>query len=85
MEDNRNISEQVDNVDLVKENEQLKQALNQVYKRCQQLENTWMLTRADMLFKVVENNKFSPETRQKAQEELENFLFPQPKEDDRED
>ena len=83
MEDNHAISEQPVAVNyeeeynkLLTEFENLKKTANSLYSRVRQLENTWMLQRADFLFKVVENNKFDTTVRQRAQEELENFLFP---------
>lgn len=94
MEDNHAISEQPTAVnyeekynELVNEFNRLQETAKQLYSRVKQLENTWMLTRAEFLFKVVDNNKFNVDVRQKAQEELENFLFPvQPevKEDNKE-
>ena len=53
------------------------EAYKQLYNRYKQLENTWMLTRSEFLFKVVDNNKFDVNIRQKAQKELEDFLFPE--------
>ena len=94
MEDNHAISEQPIAVnyeekynELINEFNRLQETAKQLYSRVKQLENTWMLTRAEFLFKVVDNNKFNVDVRQKAQEELENFLFPvQPevKEDNKE-
>lgn len=83
MEDNHAISKQPNAVNYEEEYNKLLDAYTkledtakQLYNRTKQLENTWMLQRADFLFKVVENNKFDPDIRQKAQTELENFLFP---------
>lgn len=83
MEDNHAISEQPNAVNYEEEYNKLldaytklEETAKQLYNRTKQLENTWMLQRADFLFKVVENNKFDPDVRQKAQTELENFLFP---------
>lgn len=83
MEDNHAISEQPNAVNYEEEYNKLldaytklEETAKQLYNRTKQLENTWMLQRADFLFKVVENNKFDPDVRQKAQKELENFLFP---------
>lgn len=83
MEDNNAINKQLDAVNyeeeynkVVLEYNKLNETAQQLYNRVKQLENTWMLQRAEFLFKVVENNKFDPTVRQKAQEELENFLFP---------
>ena len=83
MEDNHAISKQPNAVNYEEEYNKLldaytklEETAKQLYNRTKQLENTWMLQRADFLFKVVENNKFDPDIRQKAQTELENFLFP---------
>lgn len=87
MEDNNAISEQPIAVNyeeeynkLAAEYNKLKKIVEQIYNRAKQLENTWMLTRAEFLFKIVDNNKFDVDTRQKAQKELENFLFPEKEE-----
>lgn len=50
--------------------------IRELYARNQHLENTWMLSRANFLFKVLEMPQFSEEYKTKAKEELENFLFP---------
>ena len=86
MEDNNAITEQPTAVKdlnyeemfnkLVVEFNELKETAKQLYGRVKQLENTWVLQRADFLFKIVENNKFNPDIRQKAQLEIEEFLFP---------
>ena len=84
MEDNNAINEQLNSAvnyeeeynKLAVEFGNLKETANQLYARVKQLENTWMLQRADFLFKVVADNKFNIDIRQRAQEELENFLFP---------
>ena len=88
MEDNNAINEQHNAVNyeeeynkLAIEFENLKNTANQLYARVKQLENTWMLQRAEFLFKVVADNKFNVDIRQKAQEELENFLFPSKQEE----
>lgn len=88
MEDNNAINEQLDAVNyeekynkLAIEFENLKNTANQLYARVKQLENTWMLQRAEFLFKVVADNKFNVDIRQKAQEELEKFLFPSKQEE----
>lgn len=75
MEENLN-NEQPDVNRLQEENAKLKEVLSKVYPEYQKLRQTWMLQRASFLFKVVENNTFSPDVRQKAQEEIEVFLFP---------
>lgn len=88
MEDNNAINEQLNAVNyeekynkLAIEFENLKNTANQLYARVKQLENTWMLQRAEFLFKVVADNKFNVDIRQKAQEELEKFLFPSKQEE----
>ncbi len=75
MEENFN-DKQPDVNRLQEENAKLKEVLSKVYPEYQKLKQTWMLQRASFLFKVVENNKFNPDVRQKAQEEIEVFLFP---------
>lgn len=87
MEDNNAIIEQPPAVNYEEEYNKLYEAYSkleetakQLYERLKQLENTWMLQRADFLFKIVGDNKFNVDIRQKAQEELENFLFPKKEE-----
>lgn len=75
MEENFN-DKQPDVNRLQEENAKLKEVLSKVYPEYQKLKQTWMLQRASFLFKVVENNNFNPDVRQKAQEEIEVFLFP---------
>ena len=75
MEENFN-DKQPDVNRIQEENARLKEVLSKVYPEYQKLKQTWMLQRASFLFKVVENNKFNPDVRQKAQEEIEVFLFP---------
>jgi len=77
MEDNNAITEQPNAVNYEELYNKLVEAYKQLYNRCKQLENTWMLTRSEFLFKVVDNNKFDVNIRQKAQKELEDFLFPE--------
>lgn len=92
MEDNHAISEQLGAVNYEEEYNKLavefgnlKETANQLYARVKQLENAWMLQRAEFLFKVVADNKFNVDIRQKAQEELENFLFPPKQEESKEE
>ena len=87
MEDNNAITEQPNVVNYEEEYSKLANAYTelektakQLYSRVKQLENTWMLTRAEFMFRIVDNNKFDVDTRQKAQKELEEFLFPQKEE-----
>jgi hypothetical protein len=87
MEDNNAITEQPNVVNYEEEYNKLANAYTelektakQLYSRVKQLENTWMLTRAEFMFRIVDNNKFDVDTRQKAQKELEEFLFPQKEE-----
>ena len=77
MEDNNAITEQPNAVNYEELYNKLVEAYKQLYNRYRQLENTWMLTRSEFLFKVVDNNKFDVNIRQKAQKELEDFLFPE--------
>jgi len=77
MENNNGRPEQeVDVQKLMEEKARLEQAANNLYARVQQLENTWMLNRANFLFKVIETPRFSEECKDKAIKELEGFLFP---------
>ena len=91
MEDNNAITEQPNVVNyeeeynkLVEAYKKLQEAANQQcskkYDRVKKLENTWMLTRADFLFRIFSDDKFDAILRQKAQKELEEFLFPQKEE-----
>ena len=87
MEDNNAITEQPNVVNYEEEYNKLANAYTelektakQLYSRVKQLENTWMLTRAEFMFRIVDNNKFDVDTRQKAQKELEEFLFHQKEE-----
>ena len=91
MEDNNAITEQPNVVNyeeeynkLVEAYKKLQEAANQqcsqLYDRVKKLENTWMLTRADFLFRIFSDDKFDAILRQKAQKELEEFLFPQKEE-----
>lgn len=84
MEDNHAISEQPDSAvvnyeeeynKLIPEFKRLEELAHKLYNRVQELENTWMINRANFLFKVVEND-FNQDFKQKAMNELENFLFP---------
>lgn len=87
MEDNNAIVEQPNAVNYEEEYgklanayTELEKTAKQLYSRVKQLENTWMLTRADFLFRIVNDNKFDVDFRQKAQKELEEFLFPEKEE-----
>jgi len=91
MEDNNAIIKQPDAVNYEEEYNKLAEAYNklqeaanqqcsQLYDRIKKLENTWMLTRADFLFRIFSDNKFDADFRQKAQKELEEFLFPRKEE-----
>lgn len=55
---------------------QYEKIINNLYARVKQLENSWLITRAEFLFKVLETPQFSDECKLKAREELEGFLFP---------
>jgi len=83
MEDNNAINEQLNVVDyekeykaLVEKFNQTQTVANQLYERVKQLENTWMLQRAEFLFRIINMEGFSAEVKDKAHTELENFLFP---------
>lgn len=88
MEDNHAINEQPNSVvnyeeeynKLAVEYKKLEDVANRLYGRVKQLENTWMLQRADFLFKVLEAKAFDSDTKIKAEEELIAFLFPKQEE-----
>ena len=61
---------------ILEENQQLKTICSQMHDRIKQLENGWAIQRAQFLFEVMKTDGFSIEAKQKAQEELEGFLFP---------
>lgn len=94
MEDNNAINEQLDNAvdyekkynNLVVEYQKLEDAANKLYNHVKQLENTWMLHRANFLFEVMKLDAFNGDAKIKAEEELINFLFPKKEEQtDKED
>lgn len=67
--------------------EQLKENYNNLYKEATSIYNellkfkqTWALQRAAFLFEVVKCDQFSTEFKMKAIEEIEKFLYPEPKE-----
>lgn len=69
-------AETMDPKALLEENQQLRNVCNQMHDRIKQLENGWAIQRAHFLFEVMKTNGFSAESKQKAREELEGFLFP---------
>ena len=88
MEDNHAINEQLDSAvnfeeeynKLIAEYSKLKNITDQLYGRVKQLENTWMLQRADFLFRVLDQKVFEDDIKHKAGEELIAFLFPKQEE-----
>ena len=95
MEDNNAINEQPNSVvnyeeeynKLAVEYKKLEDVANRLYGRVKQLENTWMLQRADFLFRVIDQKVFEDSIKQKASDELIAFLFPKQEEqtNDKED
>lgn len=88
MEDNNGINQQPNAVNyeevckqLEAENNKLKQVADNLYGRVKQLENTWMLNRANFLFEVLKSDAFHSDTKIKAEEELTKFLFPEPEQE----
>jgi len=66
--------------ELQAENTQLKQYLNNAVNEIQQLRQAWLWKRMEFLFDMVKCNEFNAESKVKAVEEIENFLYPNPKE-----
>ena len=91
MEDNNAISEQgllelnEENFNkLQEENAKLTEAINALYMKAKQLENTWILTRASMLMDIVKCGKFDTQTTVEAMNKITNFLFPKKETEDKE-
>lgn len=61
---------------LEEENANLKKAVNELYNKAKQMENTWVLARTNFLMKVVETSFYSDEFRKKAAAEIEEMLYP---------
>ena len=77
MEDNNRGTEQKINIEAVlKENNELKEAYNKLAARVQELNNTWMLNRAGMLIEITKNDAFPSKVKEKAVNELSEFLYP---------
>lgn len=53
---------------------------NSMYNELMKLRQTWALQRAGFLFEVVKCDQFNTEFKMKAIEEIEKFLYPEPKE-----
>ena len=93
MEDNNAINKQGFPVEVNEENYnkvieeygKLQNIVTNLYQRVKQLENTWVLQRASFLMEIIKCGKFNADTVIKAEEELTAFLFPEKKEDTKED
>ena len=66
--------EQIEN--LINENEALRERLKEAYERMKGYNDTILITRATLLFKIIETKAFDKETENKAKEELKAFMFP---------
>jgi hypothetical protein len=55
---------------------QLREACNKLYQENMQMKEVWVLNRANFLFKVIENDFFNQEFKEKAAKELELYLYP---------
>lgn len=83
MEENNGRNEQTLDVDaIVNENNQLKEALNNLVNRVNELNNSWVITRANYLFEVIKNDAFPANFKEKAMNELCEFLYPTEKKEE---
>lgn len=77
MEDNnRGVEQKIDIEAVLNENKEIKEAYNNLAARARELNNTWMITRANMLLEVIKTEVFPEEVRQKAIKEFSEFLYP---------
>lgn len=77
MEDNNRGTEQKIDIEAVlNENKEIKEAYNNLAARARELNNTWMITRANMLLEVIKIEAFPDDVKQKAIKELSEFLYP---------
>ena len=75
-EDNRRDEQTVDINAVIEENNKIKEAYAALYKRYNELNNTWMLTRANFLVDIIKSNEFPEDLRKKAIVEFTEFLYP---------
>lgn len=54
----------------------LEEYTKKLYMENKQLKNQWILNRMSMNFKIVELKEFDSETKIRAIEEIENFMYP---------
>ena len=77
MEDNnRGVEQKIDIEAVLNENKAIKEAYNNLAERVRELNNTWMITRANILLEVIKIEAFPEEVRQKAVKEFSEFLYP---------
>ena len=81
MEDNNAITEQPNAIDYEVAFNQMKETAQNLFERVKQLENTWMLNRASILFKIIDCDKFDENTKKKAVDEITQFVYPVEKEE----
>ena len=75
-EDNRRDEQTVDINAVIEENNKIKEAYAALYKRYNELNNTWMLTRANFLVDIIKSNEFPEDLRKKAIVEFTEFMYP---------
>ena len=80
-EDNRRGEQTIDVNKIIEENNKIKEAYAALYKRYNELNNTWMLTRANFLFEIIKNKEFPEDFRNRAIVEFTEFLYPTKDED----
>lgn len=54
----------------------LEEYAKKLYMENKQLKNQWILNRMSMNFKIIELKEFNSETKIRAIEEIENFMYP---------
>lgn len=75
-DDNRRDEQTIDVEAIVKENENIREAYNNLASRYNELNNAWMINRANMLFEVIKLDAFSKKIKDKAVMEISDFLYP---------
>ena len=80
-ENNRRDEQTVDVNAVIEENNKIREAYGNLVNRYNDLNNTWMLTRANFLIEVVKNKEFPKDLKDKAIAELTEFLYPTRKEE----
>lgn len=70
--------------DLQLENAQCKQYLQELVFENRQLKQGWAFKRVEFLFKILENDAFSPVDKLKACDAISTFLYPQPQPENKE-